>query len=399
MNPIIPKDPTQIARDRIDAGRTELDDLADSGVNVDAMAPALAGLMAQLNIPFPTGLAPIPQPINPKPGPDAALPKADVLVITWTIAEQTALCDVLTPGVARTSWYRYSRNYVSHYDALVRDGAPSKRFKILGSYYITKIGSKKVLCFKSELHLNQDSIDIAAVPGTATLPVKDLFQQLIQETGAGHVITVGTCGGIDVRHDLGDVLVTRGAKFRLQDEFKNAPYKDTAYKSQWNVPTQHFAKAEALMAPFATHLQEPDFGPPTKRYGFNGPLLKAQANKPSIIHEQGTTPENTIPQFHPILTTDLFEFGTSTKATKLLQDGCGLEMGDAVLGMVADGLQNPPKWLVVRNISDPQINGDLPGAKSPINLQSHWSVWYYETFGYWTSVNSALAVWAVIAGL
>jgi hypothetical protein len=27
-----------------------------------------------------------------------------------------------------------------------------------------------------------------------------------------------------------------------------------------------------------------------------------------------------------------------------------------------------------------------------------WAVYYYKGFGYWTSVNSALATWAVIAG-
>lgn len=389
-----------IARVLFSEGRTVLDDMADTGEDMDALAPAAAALQAQLNIPFPAGLAPVPEEIDPKPSPGAVLPQADVLVITWTVAEQDGLCDVLTPGFARVKWYRYSRNYVSHYDALIREGAPSKRFKILGSYFVTRIGGKKVLCFKSELHLNQDGIDLPATPGIATLPVKDLFEQLIAETGAGHVITVGTAGGIDQRHDLGDVLLTRGAKFRLQDEFKNAPYKNQSYMSNWEVPTTHFAKAEELMARFATRLKEPDFGPPTKRYNFTGPLLKAKVNTPSIIHEKGTTPANTIPAGHPILTTDFFEFGTSANAQDLLQFGCGLEMGDAVLGMVAEAMTNPPKWLVIRNVSDPQINGDLPtGPGRGLNMQSHWAVWYYETYGYWTSVNSALATWAVIAGL
>ena len=31
------------------------------------------------------------------------------------------------------------------------------------------------------------------------------------------------------------------------------------------------------------------------------------------------------------------------------------------------------------------------------NMQAHWAVWYYETYGYWTSVNSAIATWAMIA--
>jgi hypothetical protein len=229
--------------------------------------------------------------------------------------------------------------------------------------------------------------------------VKDLFLQIIAEAKPKVVLTVGTCGGIDADHDLGDVLVTRGAKFRMQSEFKKEPFATRTFTSDWALPTTHFAKAEELMAAFAGNLREPDFGPPTKRYNFTGPLLKAKPNKPSIIHEAGTTPANTIPALHPILSTDFFEFGTSNNASELLQIGCGLEMGDAALGLAVSELASPPKWAVIRNISDPQINGDLPKGSMALNMQAHWAVWYYEAFGYHTSVNSALATWAIIAGL
>jgi hypothetical protein len=114
------------------------------------------------------------------------------------------------------------------------------------------------------------------------------------------------------------------------------------------------------------------------------------------------------PAFHPILTTDFFEFGTSTNG--LEQQGCGVEMGDAVLGLVVDEMKAAglpaPQWLVIRNASDPQINGKLPdgndagvppAVRRKLNMQAHWAVWYYETYGYWTSVNSAIAVWAMTA--
>ncbi|MGH8965140.1 MAG: hypothetical protein ACRDXB_07390, partial [Actinomycetes bacterium] len=103
--------------------------------------------------------------------------------------------------------------------------------------------------------------------------------------------------------------------------------------------------------------------------------------------------------FLPMLTTDFFEFGTSKN--ELWKIGCGVEMGDAVLGMVIEELENAgqpaPRWLVIRNASDPQINGDLPDKPRALNMQAHWAVWYYETYGYWTSVNSAIATWAMIA--
>ena len=120
--------------------------------------------------------------------------------------------------------------------------------------------------------------------------------------------------------------------------------------------------------------------------------MAGHANTPSILVEGRDFPKGL-----PMLTTDYFEFGTS--ANGLDQIGCGVEMGDAVFGLVAEGLgATGPKWLVVRNASDPQINGDLPtGPPSALDMQAHWAVWYYEAFGYWTSVNSAIATWALIA--
>ena len=73
--------------------------------------------------------------------------------------------------------------------------------------------------------------------------------------------------------------------------------------------------------------------------------------------------------------------------------------------MKTEGLASP-HWLVIRNASDPQINGKLPNhstpgvpraLRRPLDMQAHWAVWYYETYGYWTSVNSAIAVWAMAA--
>ena len=75
----------------------------------------------------------------------------------------------------------------------------------------------------------------------ATLAVAFALNALVALvfTRAGYVIPdplpflrVGT-GGIDVDHDLGDVLVTRGAKFRLQSEFKKEAFADQTFTSDW----------------------------------------------------------------------------------------------------------------------------------------------------------------------
>lgn len=264
---------------------------------------------------------------------------------------------------------------------------------------------------KSELHLNQDGI--ATGNGTATLPVKDFFKQMIDEVRPELVITVGTAGATfppDRKvtignkscppHELGDVIITRGAKFRLAQEFKNEPFKSKSYRSSFVIPTARLDACKPLLAVHANKLIEPDFGAPSKKF-----------NMPALVPGFQNMPDFKIdgrdfPDFHPILTTDFFEFGTSLNG--LEREGCGVEMGDAVLGMVVDEMPaaSRPAWLVIRNASDPQINGDLPDRNNQavpremrraLNMQAHWAVWYYETYGYWTSVNSAVAVWAMTA--
>ena len=57
----------------------------------------------------------------------------------------------------------------------------------------------------------------------------------------------------------------------------------------------------------------------------------------------------------------------------------------------------PAGWSCVTP-SDPPINGALPTSPVQPDMQAHWAVFYYEQYGYWTSVNSAIATWALIAG-
>jgi hypothetical protein len=63
-------------------------------------------------------------------------------------------------------------------------------------------------------------------------------------------------------------------------------------------------------------------------------------------------------------------------------------------------LDSPPKWAVVRNMSDPVINGDLPTKEFRVNQQTMYAVGYYTAYGHYTSVCVArFATWGIIAAL
>ncbi len=364
---------------------------ADVELRPSPEAMAAAPARVRLDLAFPPGLAPVPSPIDPAPESGGPLPRADVVVITWTVDEQDALADVLTPGLSRARWHRYDRGFETRYADRIRGGAPSLASRRLGSYLPTRVGDVPVLCFKSELHLNQDGKKTGE--GTATLPVKDLLDQIIDEVQPSVVLTIGTAGGVFEGFGLGDAVVTRAAKFRLRSEFRSEAFNGVTYRSEWRIPIDHLSDALALMAPFGSQLAEPPFAPPTKRYHWSGGLVHTDANVPSIRLEQDS---RDMPEFHPILTTDYFEFGTS--ANHLDAEGAAVEMGDAVLGMVVQERGGSPRWAVVRNMSDPQINGDLPTGFR-LDAQTEWAVAYYTSYGYVTSVTGALATWGILAGL
>ena len=345
---------------------------------------------------FPAGLAPEPQPPADPPSPDAALPEADVVVITWTADEAHGLSHVLTPGYSadqhvKHHWYPYAKDFAS-YEPQIRGGAPAKQAKRLGSYFPITLAGKRVLCMKSELHLNQDGVRTG--DGTATLPVKDFFKQIIEEVRPKVFLTIGTAGSVTDAFGLGDVVVTRAARFWLGQEFRNEDFNGNVVKSDWTVPRKHKADAEKMMLTFSDDLTQPSVAAPSPQYQEGVTIDPPGPCTPRIRYDGDAMPE-----FHPILTTDWFEYGTTHN--RLDQYGAGVEMGDAVLGLACAELPSShrPHWAVVRNMSDPVINGDLPAKELHLNEQTTWAVGFYTAYGLYTSIIGAIAAWSIIAGL
>jgi hypothetical protein len=344
-----------------------------------------AGPGRDLRIPFHAGLSPTPT-TGAVRDPSLPLPTADVVVVTYTSDEAKALADVMTPGRFMENWNDYTNNY----DQLlpqIRDGAPARKAGRLGSYWTTRVGALKVLVFKSELHMHQDFI---VRNGHPTLPIRDLFSQIIQQARPDNFFCIGTAGGTLLDKPLGTVAMSRAVKFDCKKDFANEPYAKlaTPYTSAWNVPSQYYETALALMKPFATNLIVKPNGPYAT---CPGAALRPQEGSPPgvffLIDGQGGVPAE-----FPVLTTDYFEFGTDRNGLQNL--GIAVEMDDAVMGLVCSDMPNPPRWASIRNYSDPAINGSLSERD-----QESCASKIYLGYGYWTSVLGAIATWSVIAGL
>jgi hypothetical protein len=349
----------------------EPEDFQREIIDFDSEAPAgreflafstATGLSRFTDIPWPDGLAPKTGP-KPSGTSDSPLPKADVLVVTWTVDEGHALSRVLTPGKdSRNDYAPYTHNFAK-ISSKMRKGCPALNAKRLGAYWTTTIGGKKVVIFKSDSHLSQDVKKLPA--GTGTLPNYDVWKQIIDEVRPKLVLTTGTAGGIGTECEVGDVVVSPIVRFDGIKWLKKASYHDAVFTSTAQ-KTKFFAKAETLFQANA------------------GQLPRDNTRAPQII--QSSVPAESV------LTTDFFGFDTSDNHYGLQGLGDVSEMGDAILGLVASQMETPPRWLAVRNVSDPQIK-----AEGTLKQQSALAAQIYKGFGRWSSVCSAIMCWALIA--
>ena len=301
-----------------------------------------------------------------------------------TEAESEAMADVLTPGIEAAKWHPYAKNFKEEFLPLIGPNGPSRESHCLGKYCVTQLNGLKVLVYKTELHMHEDAKKLPN--GSYSLPIKAMFLQMIEDASPRVFLTTGTSGGVYSSMNLGDVAVSRAARFDCMQDFREASFNNQTFKSNWTLPTQSFSQAEQLMQGFSSHLtgrSNPNGTPPSSNCSC------ASSTHPRHIYQDGA---QGIPEFHPILTTDFFEFGTNTNHLDRL--GMAVEMDDACLGLACSELSSPPQWACVRNLSDPVINGQLNEK-----LQENCAEYYYTKFGYWTTVMSALATWGIVAGL
>src|SRR6516162_203940 len=120
-------DPEDLQREIID-----FDSASPAGLQFLAFTTA-TGLSRYIDVPWPAGLEPKTGPKPPGSG-DSPLPRADVLVVTWTVDEGHALSRVLTPGKdSRNDYVPYTHNYAT-ISKKMRALCPARQAKRLGAF-------------------------------------------------------------------------------------------------------------------------------------------------------------------------------------------------------------------------------------------------------------------------
>src|SRR5215468_2243324 len=156
-----PPPPTTFAVARAARRAPAVEDFQREIIDFDSESPAglaffafstATGLSRYTDVPWPKKLAP---KTGPKPAGDGSgpLPRADVLLVTWTVDEGHALSRVLTPGKdSRNDYLSYTHNFAT-IAAKMRKGCPALKAGRLGAFWTTRIGGKSVVVFKSDSHM------------------------------------------------------------------------------------------------------------------------------------------------------------------------------------------------------------------------------------------------------
>ena len=308
------------------------------------------------SIPWPEGLA--PQTVAGHATPAHPLPRADVLVVTWTAAEGMALADVLTPGLPSSSWHPYTHHW-TEYESQLTTRSPAREEGCLGRFAQARIGSTTVTLVKSELHLATDAV---------SAPIIQLWQQMVAEVGPKLVITTGTAGGIGAQTQLGDVFAVPSAKFNCTKTFAHKPWAQERFEGQGVTAGPRADLFASLVAP-------------------NAPKLRPVATRDPVLTFGGD-----------VETVDYFAFADTDDSYGVVRNDPQAhteEMDDATLPLALAHLPGAPRWGSIRNASDPQV----PSSIGDVEAQKAWAAQIYNKYGYWTTIGSAIACWCVIAEL
>jgi hypothetical protein len=356
---------------------------------------------------WPDQLGPAPLPLGEyQPGQNITGPiniKADVLILLYTEVETQAFLDVFTGNndwspARQNTWYFYAHNFASLKNSIqgIND-SDALRNGFFGYLSAVSIGDQKVVIYKTELH--------AKVNGNK-LPIIPVIQQLVTELQPSLVISTGSAGGMGGVLNCGDVAVTSSARFLVTTKYPTFPQinalsqNNTALSNNVAINDKYITFASENFTKLTLPSLAQCYNQFASRAGYG--FLKKNTDPPSIY----VTNINSVPGPEPmaVVTADFLSVDDSSDAEGLEPLGIMNENDDAyaffAISQMPAGQQ--PQWLSIRNASDPQVVvPPIPAgtAQNQINKQlSSIAGAIFGVYEYVTTINSAFACWAVVAG-
>ena len=357
---------------------------------------------------WPAGLAPTAsQFTNHAPGQPittAVGESVDVLVLLYTDLEISALLDVFTGDPSWTparkkTWNAYGHNFAAIKPKIQGiDDNDALKAGYFGYLSLMTIGGKKVALYKTELHPKSNGLQLPFIP---------VIAQLVSELAPKLVISTGTAGAVGSVLNCGDVIITNAARFHVRSTYAAFPKIDTLSNAQTQITNT--AAVTGTYVQYAaqnfTKLSLPGLQQCYAKIGTRpGYTFLKKNTAPCSIYVKGT---NAVPGPEPmdIVSADYLTVDDNHDAEGLQQLGIMNDTDDAFAFYAIDTLSpaQRPKWLSVRNASEPQIVTAAFPAGTPqttiVDKLKGIAGAIYGVYQYCTTLNSAFACWGVIAGL
>ncbi len=333
------------------------------------------------------------------PSEDAPLPEADIVVITWTSAEWSALDHVFINSDKER--YRTSTEFHKQWHYRKDDKYVEGAYELWGFYRMVKITTaggieQRVLLFKSSAHLSHPPYCTGLIA---------MVNLIIDEVKPKRLYTIGTAGGASLEDRLGDTVVTNAGHIEIEKE-ENACCNlngvsvvcNTWYPSFNLIPDveskllmklSEIVNNDELEYMLCQTINDPKHGDPSWKGEYTVQDMVNAAIDPANL----SSPKGLDKKEVPLLTTDYYYIANGSDSSQF----SALEMDDAVIGFAAG--KRGVDYVFVRNISDPVVPDTTQAGKTiPTELRETWSGQIYENFGLYTSMNGALITWATIAG-
>jgi hypothetical protein len=329
--------------------------------------------------------------------------KADVLILLYTQLETSAFLDVFTGNKdwspsRRDTWYFYAHNFASLKKNIQGiDESDALKNGFFGYLNAVQIGDQKVVIYKTELHAKVNGNKLAIIP---------VIQQLVTELRPSLVLSTGTAGAMGSVLNCGDVAVTSSARFRVNTQYPTYPkinslsHDNTALTNTVAINDKYLKYAAQNFTKLTLPALARCYAEFATRAGYA--FLKKNTDPPSIY----VTNINPVPGPEPmtVVSADFLSVDDRSDAEGLQALGIMNENDDAYAFFAISQMpaSQQPQWLSVRNASDPQVVAPpFPAGTSQSQIIKQLSSLAGAIFGvyeYVTTINSAFACWAIVAG-
>ncbi|HYH80696.1 MAG TPA: hypothetical protein VEX86_12915 [Longimicrobium sp.] len=316
--------------------------------------------------------------------PAGALPQADAVVITWAGAEWAAMQQVFCGGGQAMPYSERKTSPWPGWQQLVAGasaggcGCYGGKDCYWGYYRLVQVAGRTVLLWKSNVHLDESG-------GTGQACLEQMMGMLLDQVKPTLVLSLGTAGGSRLADAIGTVNIVNAATLDMGGDPSTWP----TYANAWQ-PSHAVLGAsgfQSLLFPTPTTLG--DLKSLAEQFDKTCGTTFSLADLDPGGVDSGQTPpavNDLTPAGTPLLTANSFVTGTTSGQYDAY---AVIEMDDAVLWSVCQ-----PRNVAfgsVRNVSDPVQNADLPAE-----TQGNWGEILYNTYGFYTSYNGALAAWAIL---